>query len=62
MSCEIISDDLLIAIVLKRLMREFKPFAIAMKQKDKVRTFRKFKVLRIVEETEKKKKKKKLMM
>ena len=50
---EVISDELLIAMVLKRLSPNFKPFAMVITQKKKTLTFSEFKVcLRSYEETE----------
>ncbi len=50
---ETISDSLLIAMVLKGLPTEFKPFSTIGTQKDKDQTFSEFKVaLRSFEETE----------
>ena len=50
---ETISDSLLIAMVLKGLPTEFKPFSTVVTQKDKDQTFSEFKVaLRSFEETE----------
>lgn len=54
MSGETISDSLLVAMVLKGLPIEFKPFVTVITQKDKAVTFAEFKVsLRSFEETEK---------
>jgi hypothetical protein len=53
-SGEVISDSLLIAMILKGLPFEFKPFSTVVTQKDKAHTFSEFKVaLRSFEETDK---------
>ena len=54
MSGETISDSLLVAMVLKGLPMEFKPFVTVITQREKALTFAEFKVsLRSFEETEK---------
>ena len=51
---EVVSDSLLIAMLLKGLPSEFRPFSTVITQKDKALTFSEFKVaLRSYEETEK---------
>ena len=51
---EVIQDSLLVAMVLKGLPREFKPFTTVVTQKEKATTFSEFKVaLRNYEDTEK---------